>query len=57
MWFAVLSSWCVPIFVIYRDSFPWWVVMNVYVTGLLPFLDIDEVSVPLIYWNRGVLSG
>ena len=28
-----------------------------YMTGLLPFLDVDEASVPLIYWNRGVLSG
>ena len=28
-----------------------------YMTGLLPFLDVDEASVPLIYWNRVVLSG
>ena len=31
--------------------------MNIHMTGLLPFLDVDEASVPLIYWNRGVLSG
>ena len=54
---AVLFSWCVHIFVIFSWLLSWWVVMNIFMIGLLSFLDVDEVSVPLIHWIRGMLSG
>ena len=50
-------SWCVHIFVIFSWLLSWWVVMSISMIGLLSFLDVDEVSVPLIYWIRGMLSG